>query len=261
MSLPSQFVASGPIPSATFSGWDSQTEQLALFASATTSGGAAGPADAIQFSDGAGNFQGTANATVSSAGGLACQTLATVGLCAVGGNITIAGNQNTLGQATIGATGNGALFCGNANVSGTLSQLTTSTIPVAGSGTLSGTWKSVVQNVAGMTRTTWTLLNSPFVANSVLNIPINGSAASRVRLICVNDGNTQSRSIMGEWSISPASGVFTQGTGYYVNFNMSANWANSGTATPLVLSVQLSGGGGGLVGTISIIAEQDAVTA
>jgi len=114
MSLPSQFQASGPLPSATFSGWDAQTEQSAIWAPAGSGsgGGAVGPANAIQFSDGAGNFQGTANGTLSSAGALACDTLATTALCAVGGNITIAGNQNTLGQATIGAVGGGLLFSG-----------------------------------------------------------------------------------------------------------------------------------------------------
>lgn len=121
MSLPSQSVASGPLPSATFSGWDAQTEQLAIWATATTSGGAAGPADAIQFSDGAGNFQGTANATVSSAGALGCQSLATVGLCAVGGNATVAGTLNTTGAATIGPTGNAALNAGTATVGSVVS--------------------------------------------------------------------------------------------------------------------------------------------
>lgn len=122
MSLPSEFVASGPLPSATFSGWDSQTEQLAIWAPAGGGGGgsAVGPAGAIQFSDGAGAFQGTANATTDAAGAVACESLATVALCAVGGNITIAGNQNTLGQATIGAAGDGNLFCGAATIAAAL---------------------------------------------------------------------------------------------------------------------------------------------
>jgi hypothetical protein len=133
MSLPSAFQASGPLPSATFAGWDTQTEQQALWTPAGGGGGggsAVGPAGAIQFSDGAGAFQGTANGTVDAAGAVACQSLATVALCAVGGNatvagtlsatglcalganLTIAGNQNTLGQATIGAVGDGLLFSG-----------------------------------------------------------------------------------------------------------------------------------------------------
>lgn len=123
MSLPSAFQASGPLPSATFSGWDAQTEQAAIWAVAGSGGGggsAVGPANAIQFSDGAGAFQGTANGTLTSAGALACDTLATTALCAVGGNITIAGNQNTLGQATIGAVGDGNLFCGAATIAAAL---------------------------------------------------------------------------------------------------------------------------------------------
>lgn len=191
---------------------------------------------------------GTTNAVVS----LAAPSPAPTAGAYTCPNITVDG----LGRVTAAASVTSPSF-GSVSVGGQLTQSTSSTLPVSGSGTLSGTWNSTFTNVAGMRRTTWTLLNSPFVSNSVLNIPINGGVASRVRLICVNNGNTQSRSIMGEWSISPASGVFTSGTAYYINFNMAANWVGDGGATPLGLTVQLSGGGGGLVGTICIIAEQD----
>lgn len=214
-------------------------------------------------------------------GAVTCDGAVTAAGAVTAGSVSTAGNVNCAAVTASGAVNSATLSVSAAsvlagvtaqavgcssvtttaavNVGGQLSQATTSTIAVSGSGALSGTWNSTFQNVAGMRRTTWTLLNSPFASDTILNIPIVGNVASRIRLVCVNNGNTQSRSIMGEWTISPASGVFTNGTGYYTNYNMTANWVNSGTSTPLVLNVQLSGGGGGLVGTISIIAEQDVV--
>lgn len=163
MSLPSQFQASGPLPSATFSGWDATSagsvalQREPLWAAAGSGGGgggsAVGPANAIQFSDGAGNFQGTANGTVDSAGAIGCASVAAVGAvnaatvvasggmtadsiavvgAMTGANVAVTG---TVTAASVGATGavtgatvtaSGAVTAasaqinGNANITGTL---------------------------------------------------------------------------------------------------------------------------------------------
>ena len=93
MSAASAYVASGPLPSATYAGWDSQTKQEPLWVAAGTGGGqnAAGPEGAVQFSDGAGVFEGTANATLNGAGNLA-----------LAGDAAIAGVLNVGGTATVG---------------------------------------------------------------------------------------------------------------------------------------------------------------
>ena len=158
MSLPSQFQASGPLPSATFSGWDAQTEQAALFASATASGNAAGPANAVQYSDGAGNFQGTANATVSIGGDLACQTLATVGLATIGGNASVAG---TLSAPTV-------------NVSGTLTSGVVSVPAASGSGAPALTLNAPAPSVPSLVRFT----GSSILTGGGVQSPIPNGAGS-----------------------------------------------------------------------------------
>ena len=119
MSLPSAFQASGPLPSATFAGWDAQTDQKTLWTPAAVGpspGLAVGPAGAVQFSDGAGNFQGTANTLTTAGGALSCETLQTVNNLTVGANAAVAGNLVTTGTTTVGATGGGGLFAGAATL-------------------------------------------------------------------------------------------------------------------------------------------------
>ena len=111
MSAASAYVASGPLPSATYAGWDSQTKQEPLWVAAGTAGGqnAAGPAGAIQFSDGAGIFEGTANATLNGAGDAAI-----AGVLNVGGTATV--GVDLLVTNDVAASGN--MSCGNLTLSG-----------------------------------------------------------------------------------------------------------------------------------------------
>lgn len=123
MSAASAFQASGPLPSATYAGWDAQTKQEPLWVSAGTAGGqnAAGPAGAVQFSDGAGIFEGTANATLDGTGVLTLAGDAIVGL-----NLSVGGTANIGGAATVGTdlivandvTASGNISCGNLTLSG-----------------------------------------------------------------------------------------------------------------------------------------------
>lgn len=167
-------------------------------------------------------------------------------------------NISTNGQPQAPSTVNssGAITSGGVlTATGNLVQSPALIFPATGTA-VSGSWKQTVQDVGGYRKTTWTLLNSAFSATTVLNIPIVGNVASKVKVFCVNNGNTQSRSIQAEYSISVASGNYTQGAAFETNFNMTPTWIGSGGSSPLQYTVQLSGGGGGLVGTISCIIEQ-----
>lgn len=119
MSLSSEFVASGPLPSATFAGWDAQTNQVPLWADAAGGGGggggsADGPAGAVQYSDGAGNFQGSANCVVDATGNLYADasvesggTLVSAGGLVVGAGATITGE--IIGGANVTQTDTNAI--------------------------------------------------------------------------------------------------------------------------------------------------------
>lgn len=164
MSAASAYVASGPLPSATYAGWDSQTKQEPLWVAAGTGGGqnAAGPAGAIQFSDGAGNFQGTANATVDGAGSLTLAGDAIVGL-----------NLNVAAIATVGTdivvgndvTASGNISGGNLVLSGdaTVANLLTATT-VTASGGVSGATVTAAGAVSGATLSSSGPLNGASLA-------------------------------------------------------------------------------------------------
>ena len=97
MSIPTEFPASGPLPSATFSGWDANLGDRNLWAVAGSGGGAGGsvgPLGAIQASDGLGGFSGSAAATLNS-GAITCASVAATG--AVSGA--------SVSGATVAATG------------------------------------------------------------------------------------------------------------------------------------------------------------
>lgn len=168
--------------------------------------------------------------------------------------INISTNGQPQAPSTVASTG--AITSGGVlTATGNLVQTAALVFPATGTA-VAGNWKQTVQLVGGYRKYTWTLYNSAFGATTVLNIPIVGNVASKVKVFCVNNGNTQSRSIQAEYSISVASGVYTQGAAFETNFNMTPTWIGSGGAAPLQYTVQLSGGGGGLVGTISCIIEQ-----
>jgi hypothetical protein len=194
------------------------------------------------------------NSVVFTSGGTSIIDASTTGTVQAPASVAATGaiSGNSLAVVT-------SITAGGGITGGLLTQQATASIPCTGSGTISGTWKATKQYIGGMERNTYTLLNNPFDATTVLNVPIQGNVASRISVFCVNNGNTQSRSIQALYSISVASGVFTQGPVYETNFNMTPTWIGSGGATPLTYTVQLSGGGGGLVGTISIIVVQDQV--
>lgn len=107
MSLSSDFQACGPLPSATYAGWDAQTNQKAIWEVAGGGGGgggsADGPAGAVQYSDGAGNFQGTANAVVDSAGNLYAENIEAGGTLQSDGGLTVAAGANITGEIIGGA--------------------------------------------------------------------------------------------------------------------------------------------------------------
>lgn len=112
MSLPSAFQASGPLPSATFAGWDAQTEQKAIWVPASAA--AVGPAGAIQFSDGAGALAGTANALLSSNG-----DIVNAGNCSFATNP--AANGVAIGTLTLPLGAGGLRVAGNVEAVTTLS--------------------------------------------------------------------------------------------------------------------------------------------
>lgn len=210
---------------------------------------------ALNLKAGALSLASADNSVVVSSGGASIIDLSTTGTAQSVASLASAGavsGASVVSSGTITATG--AVTSG-----GILTQGPTATTPATGTGTVSGTWKITTERVAGLERVTYTLLNSPFVSNTVLNVPIVGNIASKISIFCVNNGNTQSRSIQALYSISVASGVYTQGPVYETNFNMLPTWIGSGGSSPLQYTVQLSGGGGGLVGTISIIAVQEYV--
>lgn len=109
MSLSSDFQASGPLPSATYAGWDAQTNQKAIWEVAGAGGGggggdAVGPANAVQYSDGAGAFQGSANCVVDAAGNLyADNSVESGGTLISGGGLTVGAGANVTGEIIGGA--------------------------------------------------------------------------------------------------------------------------------------------------------------
>ena len=209
---------------------------------------------ALNLKAGALSLASADNSLVVSSGGAAIIDLSTTGTAQSVASLASAGavsGNSLVSSGTITATG--AVTSG-----GILTQSPTATTPATGTA-VAGTWKITTERVAGLERVTYTLLNSAFGATTVMNVPIVGNIASKISIFCVNNGNTQSRSIQALYSISVASGVYTQGPVYETNFNMLPTWTGSGGSTPLTSTVQLSGGGGGLVGTISIIAVQEYV--
>ena len=108
MSLSSDFQACGPLPSATYAGWDAQTTQQALWEVAGGGGGggggsAVGPAGAVQYSDGAGAFLGTANCVTDSAGNLYAENIEAGGTLQSDGGLTVAAGANITGEIIGGA--------------------------------------------------------------------------------------------------------------------------------------------------------------
>lgn len=158
MSAASAYVASGPLPSATYAGWDSQTKQEPLWVAAGEGQNAAGPADAIQFSDGAGNFQGTANATVDSTGVLTLAGDAIVGLnlnvagsATIGTDIIVGGDVNATGNLSGGfltLSGN-AVVAGNVGATNVTASGAVSGASVAATGAVTGASMTASGAVAG----------------------------------------------------------------------------------------------------------------
>jgi hypothetical protein len=177
MSAASAYVASGPLPSATYAGWDSQTKQEPLWVAAGTAGGqnAAGPAGAVQFSDGAGIFQGTANATLSGAGSLA-----------LSGDAVIGSNLNVALIATVGTdlivandvTASGNISCGNLVLSGdaTVANLLTATT-VTASGAVSGASVTASGAIAGASLACAGIATIGGSASVTGNLTVGGSFA------------------------------------------------------------------------------------
>ena len=121
MSLSSDFQACGPLPSATYAGWDAQTNQVPLWEVAGGGGGgggsADGPAGAVQYSDGAGAFLGTANCVTDSAGNLYAENIEAGGTLQSDGGLTVAAGANITGEII----GGGNVTQSDTNATATLS--------------------------------------------------------------------------------------------------------------------------------------------
>jgi hypothetical protein len=234
----------------------------------------ANPTTALYSGGGGGGVQAVAAGAGITVAGTSTVTVTNANLAAgANGAIQLSNGSGILKNVTgVSAADNGTLSAVALNTgavqsssiqnSGTMSSAGILTLAenttFAATGTaVSGTWKQTTTRVAGMEKKTWTLLNSPFSATTVLNIPIV-PVASKIKVFCVNNGNTQSRSIQAQYSLSFASGVYTQGAAYEQSFNMVPTWSGSGSASP-TYTVALAGGGGGLVGTISCIIEQETI--
>jgi len=231
MSLPSAFVASGPLPSATFSGWDSQTEQLALFASATASGNAAGPANAIQYSDGAGNFQGTANGTLSSAGDVGCQTLTTIGTATIGGNAAL--------NANLAVTGTSAL-----------AGVTASSVTASGAVTANQVATAALSATAGGMITlptfSFSIANGANVVLSVLNQYMDSGRCGQLAISVWSNNVSLQQGYYGHWQGSWIPNVAVNAGAGSVNTTFHSTYQG------LPITGTLTGGSGAWVQRINV---------
>ena len=237
MSLSSEFQASGPLPSATFSGWDAQTKQLALWADAASGGGgggsAVGPAGAVQYSDGAGNFQGSANCVVDATGNLYADasiesggTLISAGGLNVGAGATIAGE--IIGGANVTQTDTNAIATLSLVKARTLSLLLPSAVPGA----------SMLNPVRGGAYALNGAFNPSF---NPPNTPLNSSSPTGFKSIPTLMPS------QGGWVVPGNSVGYplgAQGTGYaFVVYNSDWNPDNDMLiVTPLSASLGSSGG-------------------
>lgn len=183
MSLSSDFQASGPLPSATFAGWDAQTNQQALWADAAGGGGggggsADGPAGAVQYSDGAGAFVGTANCVVDSAGNLyADASVESGGTLVSAGGLTVGAGANVTGEII----GGGNVTQTDTNAIATLSLVKARSLSLLLPSSVPGS------SLLNPVRLNLYALNSPLIGTP--NIPLNnGSFTSAPTLVPAQGG-------------------------------------------------------------------------
>jgi hypothetical protein len=217
-----------------------------LWVAAGTGGGqnAAGPAGSIQFSDGAGNFQGTENATVNGVGVLTLAGDAIVGL-----NLSVGGAANITGAANVGTdlivandvfasgniSGGNLVLSGDAQVANALTATT-----VTASGALAGASLACAgtATIGGSATVTGNLTVGGSFAPGSLNLPYGAGMGTPTTPVTITGDSVNFQMVGNKAYITQTAGLGT--------IAILCDPALVGTFPVVTCVIGGSGAGGGL---------------